>query len=256
MKRPFTSAALFLLVFAWASARASTSPTLEVSGMVVFGNLKAAVLVMDGSLIKAGRSFVLTEGETRYGIRLLSVDMLNRRVQVDNGGEKLVLSIGRAHDVTAMLAEMAAAQAAASVQERDGVQLPPSTEVNTALIPGNPGWGTLPLNTPVARAAAAANAQTPDTPSKSPAVASDPNVLISGDAGNPDSLTDSSWYEASQRIERKRIATSAEVLSGEMSPLPRTPLTPPGTPLDLVDNANGVFANHSPDFLVQDWSHL
>jgi hypothetical protein len=47
-------------------------------------------------------------------------------------------------------------------------------------------------------------------------------------------------------IEENRQNTVQDVLSGQMTPWPLTPLTPAGTPANLISN-DGLFANHMPN---------
>jgi hypothetical protein len=279
MKLSSTCAACWLLGGLVAQAGAPGAPqTVELNGIAVFGGLQCAALVMDQPLTTSGRSFVLTGGEPRFGIRLLAVDASRHSVQIENGGELQTLRLHGAPDVVADEAAMEAAMAAASAPEHDGNKKADglaAKAVNTALIPGNPGWGTLPPNPPPVRSAAAGSSPTVSSgpPATSAYISTDPSMTSSiqtggdapntvapatavstgGSAANP---TEQAWYQASVDIENERITTEQDVLDGEMTPLPRTPLTPPGTPANLIDNLNGVYANHNADFLTQNWSQM
>ena len=57
------------------------------------------------------------------------------------------------------------------------------------------------------------------------------------------------WYVESMVIEQSRASTTQEVLAGDMTPWPRTPLTPPGTPANLVGQ-EVFFSNHMPGNFV------
>jgi hypothetical protein len=50
-------------------------------------------------------------------------------------------------------------------------------------------------------------------------------------------------------IEQSRASTTQEVLAGDMTPWPRTPLTPPGTHANLVGQ-EVFFSNHMPGNFV------
>jgi hypothetical protein len=65
----------------------------------------------------------------------------------------------------------------------------------------------------------------------------------SGDDSNsnpPDSHQYVWWYAEAQKIEKTRQETAQRVMAGEWPPEPLTPLTPPGTPAQLI-GADSVF---------------
>jgi len=256
--KPVLACVILGLLAAW-PARGDVS-AVELNGVAAFGGRQYAVLVLDQNPASLGRGFVLAIGESSYGIRLLAVDLATGSVQIENGGQPQTLRLHSAPGVAATMAAMESAMAAASAQEGPENSASPGGEITPALIPGNPGWGTLPPNP---RAAAGAPSQTAAVAAGSPTSAYADSAqaaltaLASAAAATPGetaSLPD--WYQDSLNLEQERIATESQVASGEMTPLPRTPLTPAGTPASLVDNVNGVYSNHNSDFLTQSWSKM
>jgi hypothetical protein len=85
-------------------------------------------------------------------------------------------------------------------------------------------------------------------PGQSPAGNSNPDGLDSAIALKDQSETE--WYQESVSIEQSWIQTAQSVLVGDMTPWPRTPLTPAGTPGDLVGEET-FFSSHTPGFKQQ-----
>jgi hypothetical protein len=123
------------------------------------------------------------------------------------------------------------------------------------ILAGNPGWGTLPpLDHPAksaqnaaANTAAGSGGATGDLTSGSNA-----NVAGTGGSSPANALQNQSsqeWYIEASRIEEVRVSSAVEVLAGDSVPWPRTPLTPPGTPANLVGR-EVMFSNHMPGNFV------
>jgi hypothetical protein len=243
MKRPFPSAALWLLSAILAHA---ASPAVELNGIVNVCGLKCAAFIIEQPQTTIGRNFLLTEGESRFDIHLVSVDAANGCVRIENGGQPQTLRIRSAanffnpgaDETAGQLAQFTAPETSGTNQKNGG-----ETSVNPVTIPGNPGFGTLP---PIDRTARQAARESRDLAAASGA---NPAAKFQAEAT-------ADWYLESASIERDRLATAKDVLAGKILPYPRTPLTPASTPANLVDSVNGVYANHMADFMTHDWSQM
>jgi len=60
--------------------------------------------------------------------------------------------------------------------------------------------------------------------------------------------SDSWWYTGAQEMEAARLATAAAVRRGEAEPFPLTPLTPVGTPAELISAEQRYFNHFVPQF--------
>ena len=125
---------------------------------------------------------------------------------------------------------------------------------------GNPGWGTLPEtgNGSTANGNSSSsngnrsssnqnsNSGSNSAPGQSPA----PNSNGVDPAAALKDQSSAEWYQESVSIEQSRLETAQSVLAGEMTPWPRTPLTPAGTPANLIAGET-FFSNHIPGFVQQ-----
>jgi hypothetical protein len=205
---------------------------LELNGVSsIFGTHIACLIVRNPNLT-APRSFILAEGESKFGIRLIAVNTVSNSVQVENGGQLQSLHLCSTPNLpstpvpgTAAYEELLFRSKNNSGGNSDsGISGDVATMNNTAL--NNPTVKDNDLN----------------AKQDSPALVNGPDPATT--------LKDQSsayWYQASADIERKRIQTVQAVLAGQSQPWPLTPLTPAGTPADLIDN-DGVFGDHMPGF--------
>jgi hypothetical protein len=264
MKRLPLIAALLL-----AGAFAGVAQTVNLNGIACFFGQKYALFTttVAGSPMLAG--FSLAEGETKSGIKLLTVDAAAGRVEIEDQYGRKFLRLAVAPNLVSCFT----ASSAGTANEFPGQMLNGSVVTNAddlaqqyEIMAGNPGWGTIPISNFPAKttqtAAANADGSTSaggNTGASSGAKSGDAtagtNPNVAGGSGGTSPATTSAnpsteeWYIEASRIEEERIVTTADVLSGNSEPWPRTPLTPPGTPANLV--GRGVmFSNHMPGNFV------
>jgi hypothetical protein len=240
MKHLFATAMLWLMSAFFINA-AEVPLAVELNGIVNFSGFDCAFFVLDQPGSSALRSFMLTQGESRFGIKLLAMDATSGCVQIVNCGQKQSLRICSAPDLTLSSVSGAADYPAKSfVSVNGGINSfgdsDSDVSVDPATIPGNPGFGTIPKS---------ASAQSSPTPNSSSASTTDsrgtdPAVTFQ-DQANAD------WYQDAAIMEQERRETAQQVLSGEMTPFPLTPLTPPGTPSQLIGD-DAIYADHIPGF--------
>ncbi len=194
-------------------------------------------------------SLILSEGESENGIKLITVDMVANCVRIENGGQRQTLRLSGAANNDFIASADGGKFLARGV---DGLVGTPGADGLVAeILPGNPGWGTLPAMPTGSVAHSKPNANSGQSSTTEPsAVPAQPTV------GNTFSATatlinpaDNEWYQESLSIEQSRKDNAAQVLSGEQEPWPATPLTPPGTPAALVGNGM-YFSNHLPHYVV------
>jgi hypothetical protein len=241
MKQLFATAMLWLMVVL--SINAVQIPlAMELNGIVNFSGFNCAFFVLNQPGSSAPRNFMLAQGESRFGIKLLAVDAVAGRVQIENCGQKQSLRICSAPDLTpspvlgimdspAKSFTRSANNGSNSIGNSDS-----DTSVNPATIPGNPGFGTIPKN------ASAQPNPTQNISSTSTADSHGADMAVAlQDQANAD------WYQDAAIMEQERKETAQQVLSGEMTPFPLTPLTPPGTPSQLIGD-DAIYADHIPGF--------
>lgn len=228
MKISFTLTVSLLATSLLASVAGSavTLVPVELNGIVSFFGVRQAFFALDQG---SGDNFALAVGESKYGVKLLAIDTTVNLVQIENGGQRQSLRICAAPNLTGLTGPLSSS-AAGGPDEAGNVDL----EKIDPRLPGNPGFGTLP---PLA-AGAAPKSQ----PSPADVNGANPAARLKDQAG-------ASWYQEAQSIEENRRNSAAQVLAGEMPPWPLTPLTPAGTPANLIGK-DGLFGNHMPDFLT------
>jgi len=223
---------------------AETPLAVELNGIVNFSGCNCAFFVFNqpGSVLQ---NFMLAQGESRFGIKLLAVDATSGCVQIDNCGQMQSLRICSAPDLipspVSGIGDSTAKpfvagggnSGSSSIGNSDSAASP-----DPATMPGNPGFGTIPRND---------NNSNNANPNQN---SSQNSVANSAGAAPSIAFKDQSsaqWYQDAAAIEDSRQETVQQVLSGEMTPWPRTPLTPPGTPSQLIGD-DTLFANHIPGF--------
>lgn len=264
--------------------------TVEVNGIVSLFGQNTAFLVLHPTAREKSVSFALSEGDTRYGVKLLAVDVARHRVKIEHSGAVACLRLGSApgslrwtmdsassdgfpgeRNLTAgqqsglesflnghSAEEIRSGQPAAALLPGGSALLgngkPEGSSQNAG---GGPATGTgASGGSNGSGDSSSAGAATPaPSPSGSEQPGGDASPPSPGSAGGSDAglntdYTKQYWYITSQNIERTRLATAKNVLSGDMLPLPRTPLTPADTPAALI-GSDTYFPTHIQGFVDQ-----
>ena len=242
--------------------------TVELNGITSLFGEKTAFLVLYSSPQADPVSFALTEGGSRYGVSLVAVDLDHRRAEIEQAGAIQYLRLCAAPDQTLGLdpvekpgwlrgrrlssqersqlgrflnedAEAQQIKSGAPVVNpvNYGAPYPASAKADAA-----PGGAANASSTGSASGASTGSSMVSSSSSPS---GSAPGADAAANAGAD--YTKQYWYVASLGIEKNRIATASQVLSGAMGALPRTPLTPANTPADLIGSET-FFASHIPGF--------
>jgi hypothetical protein len=257
MRRPFTSMTLGLMTGLCVAAasptvlRASNPPlAVELTGLTTILGDNRAIFVFNQTMPPSPRSFMLVEGESRFGIKLLAVDTASGCVQIENGGQKQALRICSTPTLLSQPSNRGAAGCQTKSFDRDGNGFAgnsgPGGPVDDETMAGNPGWGTLPRIGNGSTSSQNFNSDPVSAPGQNPA----PNWNDVDPATPLKDQSHTEWYQESASIEQSRLETAQSVLAGEMTPWPRTPLTPAGTPPNLIAGET-FFSNHIPGFVQQ-----
>jgi len=202
--------------------------TVQLNGIVGLFNPKMAMFVLGRGENYPPTSFMLAEGESQFGIRLLAVDVTGQRVQIECYNKKSYLNLCGTPNVTnAVAAPTGVTQTRQPVPGELSVASYLASEAVQRIKEGNPLW------VPAAPAGRQNTGSGTDNAGTGTAV--------------PEDFTKELWYQDSLALERARAETVAEVLSGERSPYPLTPLTPPGTPGQLL-NQDVIYSDHISGF--------
>jgi len=192
-------------------------------------------------------NFMLAEGQSRNGIKLLSVDTKNNLAKFDNHGTLQVLKICPTPELTV---------AFASSQNRRGASSSsPSSAATGKMVPRTSTSENLPNEAAgafspgyIAGATGSGSASTISggappaaTTGANPANGSTAWVSSAPDSSSAEKAT--WWYTGSQEIEQARSETAEAVRNGFLPAYPLTPLTPPGTPPELIGPEQAFF-NH------------
>ncbi len=245
-----------------AGGLAASADSVALKGITSLFGEKMAFLVLYQPAQTQPLNFALAEGESQFGFKLLAVDAAGHRVQVEQCGVKRYLRLGNAPDVAAPANPDPAEAADQPViikpvpADRQAVASYLASDEVERIRAGHPVWnsagggagktaGGSQNFSPVPNEVAAGNNLGQGAVAGGSAGSSNPPGT--GPAQN--NYTDELWFQESMSIEQSRAMTVDEVLAGKMTPFPRTPLTPPGTPAPLVGQ-EVYFANYIPGFQV------
>ena len=282
LNRTMKSAGALAALLLFSGISGSLADTIELNGITCLFGDKMAVLVLHEPSQAKPVSFALSEGESRFGIKVLAVDAANHVVKIEQSGVEQSLRLC----ATPVLAMPDAPKAAAdeaklprplSPEEQSQIdQFLQQDQDAQRIKAGKPVVNVLPVGTPPASpgsSGAAGNSAVGLSDGGSLAGSSSVNSGTgapgtSGTSGSTDSLAGNAstgsgsaassgenytleyWYRTSLVIEQNRLATAAEVSSGDMEALPRTPLTPPQTPPALI-GPDTFFSSRIPGFVDQ-----
>jgi hypothetical protein len=242
MKVSLIPGAFLLLVGSLSSLAADL---VELNGITCLCGEKMAFFVLHQPAQTDLLNFALAEGESQFGFKLLAVDAIGHRVQIEKCGVKKYLRLGSAPEVNfladpqpAVTADQAGLGKPASADGRSVASYLTSEEFQR-IQSGHPVW-----NAAVAVAGKNSTGDQNADAGSTAVTASNPG-MPSGQSDHTSEL----WYQESLSIEQSRVMTVDEVIAGKLTPFPRTPLTPSGTPAQLVSQ-EVYFANYIPGYQV------
>jgi hypothetical protein len=181
--------------------------------------------------IPSAGNFSLAEGESRFGIKLLSIDFPSRCVRIADRGEVRWVRICAATELFAVSRNASRG----NVMNPDGT---PNISTETSL--GSTSTTVQNHTSIVAGTAGASNSSVGNN---------DGSGNVSSRSTNENQQVYQWWIQEAQKIEHARIETADRVAAGKWPPYPLTPLTPPGTPAQLV-SGDSVFMDHGPGVVV------
>jgi hypothetical protein len=244
-----------------ASDKHGRPPSANLNGISSFSAMKCAFFIIIPVGQQREMNFMLAEGESRFGITLLSVNVAANSVEIDNRGTKQTLHICSTPDVSLTAVRWMNSQPAEHIggygnggEEAGAGNTGANGRTDGSdgnLNPGGIAGGNRANgasggnnNTGNGNNATVGNAED-DSADAAPHQSadlngSDPATALKDQAGEY-------WYRTSASIEESRKADAQLILSGEEDPLPLTPLTPAGTSAGLI-GSDALFANHLPGF--------
>lgn len=242
---------LLLATALWLTIGSAThAETVELTGLACLAGEKMALLVMYPSAGAEPVHFTLAEGEAEHGIKLVQVDAAQHRVEIEQDGVKRVVSLcgtaaaGQAGNIPVVVAnETISTEEARKINgwlRASGERMERLKADATA--GGLAGAGS---SSPTASKNQTGN----QSGSQSGSTANGTGSGSGTDSGGKVDATKEAWYQESLAIEESRIATVNDVLAGDATPWPRTPLTPANTPARLVGKET-FFSNHIPHYIV------
>jgi hypothetical protein len=251
-----TLAGAAIIPTAGASGSKSSPPDAVVLNGVtaIFGDQRAFFQI-PGPNPSSAQTFSLAEGQSANGIQLLSVNYKLESVTIDNHGHVQNIHIcttpvllaaanlgntGPKAKSTNTKSTKAGAGADSSADNPaisgDAVSKVDATGLRGGGTSANPNEKSPNSSSPSSSLIAGKDNSTTSSP-------------VSGDDYNSNP-TDSHpyvwWYDEAQKIENTRLETAQRVLAGEWAPEPLTPLTPSGTPAQLI-GTNSVFLKNGWD---------
>lgn len=187
-------------------------------------------------------SFMLAEGQSRYGLQLVAVDVRSGAATIHVADQTRVVSICGTPELPV---------------------IPPDTGAFANSISGSAGtydaFGRLIKSAAASGGGASAGGSdvypgANASAGKYPGDGADSNSAAnaSGPSGSPSPANRHVyqwWVKEAQKIENARQETAQRVLAGEWEPYPLTPLTPAGTPAGLI-GPKSLFVDHGPGVIV------
>jgi hypothetical protein len=243
-----------------------------MNGIVtVLGDKRVIIRTHDAS--GAEMSYMLVEGQSRGGIKLLSVDTKNGVAKFDNHGALQVVRICSTPELTVAAAalknQVSAPSPAHPAAAVDRAPAPAPTAASSAAGAEEFNPGYLPVAASGRNSPAASGGGTTDTtPGTGTAgTAATETTTVGMTTAGTGTANDSSagtstasdplawakntwWYTGSQDIEQARTETADAVRNGALPAYPLTPLTPAATPADLIGPGQAFFNHFAPVYRV------
>jgi hypothetical protein len=224
------------VVIPTAGASGSQSPAPDavvLNGVTaIFGDNRAFFQV-PGPNPSSVQTFSLAEGQSANGIQLLSVNFKLESVTIDNHGHVQNIHIC---STPVLLAAASLGNTGPNAKSTSTTSTKRGTGADSST--DNPGTnGEVVSNVAFTGLRGGGTVLKPNE--KNP-TSSSPASGNGSDSNPTDSHQYVWWYAEAQKIEKTRLETAQRVMAGEWPPEPLTPLTPPGTPAQLI-GANSVF---------------
>lgn len=276
MKKSLTLATLLIAT----GTTGFAGDTVELNGITSLFGQKMAFMLLHQQGPAAPVSFYLMEGQSQHGIKLVTVDLANCRVQIERDGQKQYMRLSSAPDLTVTEAPLIPgrhggihritpveqARLDQFVSTDGAVQkilsgqpiytgayigAPPAGTGSPGSSGNSPGGSENGTSSTSDSSGGTGGTGVNSTQGSNTGANSSSSASQGADASNSTASTDDYtkqyWYWTSRNVELNRIDTATKVLSGEMEPLPRTPLTPANTPPALVGTET-FFGSHIPGF--------
>ena len=221
---------------------------VQLNGITGLFKAKMAFLVIYQPEQPNPINLTLSEGETQLGIKLVGVDVEHQRVEIDNDGLKQFLRLSSGIGDSAAVTPIPTEDTPRPITDQDKqavanylasqsalAKMKNGASLFTAAVGsgGNGFGGSNP------KSGSGSNPANPPSDSGSDSNGTKPQT----------DYTKERWYRESLVVEQKRLDTANDVLAGEMTPLPRTPLTPSGTP-EVLLGRGAFYSNHIPNYVV------
>ena len=224
---------------------------IVLNGLMTLSGDRQAFFKVSFTSGASAADFMLSEGQTRYGIRLLAVNTRSNVVTISSQGFTRNISICATPTLLASTDSGAGPATAANKNDpgADATGNSPASIDETQ--PADPPRFAHPVN--AAGWGGLQNGSTSDPGNNTPSISSADSAGSTSAASSGDSQTSEHvyqwWVKEAEKVEQARQETAQRVLAGEWPPYPLTPLTPPGTPPQLV-GADSVFMDHGPGILI------
>jgi len=210
-----------------ADARAAVAPPSDITLngiMNIFGSKYALFKVKADK----DKSYFLGEGQSDGEIELLSVDDGSGTIKVKNHGIVQIIALEKPPAlVNAPPAATPSIAPTTTAADNNGGQVP-AEGIPSSATDSNPAGGGAPLP-PGLVAFGGGNSSGNSTPANSTSGGGS-----SSTPSTPAAAPEPWWVIPARNVEAARIAMASLVSAGEDPPFPLTPLTPPGTPANLI----------------------
>ena len=213
-------------------------PEITLNGlMTIFGDKRALFKVRARS--GEEKSCILSEGQRDGDIELLSVDMKEDAITVNNHGVIQKITICKTA-ILPMIENKVAANGGINPTSNGNSKF--SSNQNQTPAPEFQNANGQPGAFQSGYQVGAANSKTASSVGNNTTGNDNQNSDGSNPAAeNSSAPVDPWWIRGSKMVEQSRVQSADAVANGTASPLPLTPLTPPGTPANLIGSEQMFF---------------
>jgi hypothetical protein len=222
-------------------AHADQTPPADITLnglMTIFDQKQALFKVREQNSMKE-EDVTLSEGQESGGIELVSVDLKNATIKVNNHGVPQTIEITQAQlapyaadDVPADF-DFSNAKSYSEIVVWQNRMLDAQSQNGNGQIGSSSGYGIGSGN--------AGNSGNSSAPNNGTSANNSSDAGNSNDSSAP--KMDPWWVRGSKAVEAARIQSAQAVMNGQADPQPLTPLTPPGTPAALI-GSDQLFFDH------------